>query len=439
MSSEKKGSVVIEKLSNAMMKVKKGNLQKLVHIFVILLFFIVFVSVFYNFGDRDYKTESAILRESTASDVIDGIFLRNETVIKYNGQGVVSYSVADGGRLGKGSVIAEIYSSSSHIQINQQIQALEEELELLKKIQNPGTIESAQPSSLSDLIEEKYRNLAYYRDIKDYEKVEEKEEELLIYMSTYQLLTNSEVNFADHIAEITAEINQLKKSASAPSEVITADNSAYFASFCDGYEDELTKESIDSLTIDYLKSLKDVNESALTSGNVIGKLIDNYEWYMAGIVDNTNKIYEAGDTLKIKTESSPTEYSAVVVDIRDEGNPAESILIISSNEFNYDLVQHRIERTEIIKGKYKGLKVPRKAIRFKNITETVEDENGMEIEVTENCKGVYILQGEQVVFRKLDVIYEGDDYILSAINEDDSNYLALYDDIIVEGVDSDGN
>ena len=102
---------------------------------------------------------------------------------------------------------------------------------------------------------------------------------------------------------------------------------------------------------------------------------------------------------------------------------------------NYDLVQHRCENVEIINGEYTGLKVSRDAIRFRDFTETVTDENGVETEVTTSCKCVRVIQGEQVVFKRLDVIFEGNNYVLSAEKNDDNDYLSLYDEIIVEGVD----
>ena len=74
-------------------------------------------------------------------------------------------------------------------------------------------------------------------------------------------------------------------------------------------------------------------------------------------------------------------------------------------------------------------------IRFRDFTETVTDENGVETEVTTSCKCVRVIQGEQVVFKRLDVIFEGNNYVLSAEKNDDNDYLSLYDEIIVEGVD----
>ena len=99
------------------------------------------------------------------------------------------------------------------------------------------------------------------------------------------------------------------------------------------------------------------------------------------------------------------------------------------------MVQHRCELVELIKGEYSGLKVPREAIRFVDLDEELYDEKGNKSEGIVNTKGVYILKGEQVDFKKIDVIYEGSDYVLSAEHTGDSDYLSLYDDIIIEGVD----
>jgi hypothetical protein len=51
--------------------------------------------------------------------------------------------------------------------------------------------------------------------------------------------------------------------------------------------------------------------------------------------------------------------------------------------------------------------------------------------------GVYVLVGESTEFRKLDIIYEDEDFYLSRLNAG-SGYVSLYDDIIVKGVMADG-
>ncbi len=408
--------------------------SKILRNIVLVLFLIIFASIIYNLKNRESPTESALMAEASASVEFRGVFIREEQPVIFSGIGALSYSVPDGGKLGSGSVIAQVYENDSQIIVNREIEKLENQLAILNKIQNPGTLESAQPASLSKNIESAYRNLIYICDTKDYSDVNSEAEELLVLLSTYQMVTDEITDFNTEINDINSRLAELKASKAAPVVTITSERPAYFVSYCDGYENTLTEESLSSLTVEQLKGITDSKQNDPT---VVGKLIDGYQWYLAGIIDNSNKLYQIGENVQLRFESASETFDAEIIDIRDEGDPAESIIIASCNQFNYDLVQHRCKQVELIKGDYSGLKVPREAIRFKPFEQTeIDTELGMETTVTKNYKGVYILKGEQVEFKKIDVIYEGSDYVLSAVRNDDSSYLALYDDIMVEGADS---
>ena len=71
---------------------------------------------------------------------------------------------------------------------------------------------------------------------------------------------------------------------------------------------------------------------------------------------------------------------------------------------------------ELILNDYEGIRVPRNAIRFDK----------------DNQKGVYILLGQRIAFKKIETIYECEEYILSKATSDTS-YVSIYDDIITEG------
>lgn len=415
-------------------KSDSGIIVKILRNAVLILFFIIFISIVYNFRNRESTTESALMAEATASRTFRGVFIRDEQVRRYSGNGVLSYNVSDGGKLGMGSIIAEVYPTDAQISINREINRLEKELYILEKIQNPGTLESAQPLSLSASIEENFRNFIYCRDMKDYETVKSDIDTLLVEMSTYQIITNEVTDFNQQIADINAELEQLRQQSVQPIEIILSERPAYFASYCDGYEEILSTATIGQLTVEQIKGIVDKKENDST---VVGKLIDGYSWHLAGIVDNSRKDYETGKWVTLRFETSADTYDAEIVEIRDEGNPEESIIILECSQFNEELVQHRCETVELIKGNYRGLKVPREAIRFKDIQEEPSDESGEGETVSEsiNYKGVNILKGEQVEFKKIDVIYEGSDYVLSAVHEDDKSYLSLYDDIMIEGVE----
>lgn len=422
---------------NFLVKIGSGLLRILRRLSPVLVIALAIYNVCLFFSKED-TTESALMADATASAEFKGVFIRDEQPKTYSGNGVLSYNVSDGGRVGNGTVIAQVYPTDEQIRINREIESLEKELSILNKIQNRGTLESAQPAGLSSSIEETYKNIIYCRDTGDYDSISADMDDLLIYLSTYQIITDDSIDFTPRINDINSKLTELRASSLSPLETLTSDRSAYFVSYCDGYEDVLTKEGIGSLTVEQLRNVTDSKENSPT---VAGKLIDGYEWYLAGIIDNSRKEYAVGDSVTLRFESVSETFKAKIIDVRDEGDPSQSIIIVSCNQFNYDLIQHRAETVELIKGDYPvtGLKVSREAIRFLSVEEEITDEEtGITSTVTTNYKGVYILEGEQVEFRKLDVIYEGSDYVLSAVHEDDKSYLALYDDIIVEGVDSDG-
>lgn len=413
---------------------------------VLVALLVVFVtlmvsSVVYHLVNKEFVTETAIFATAEDSITFKGVYVRDEKPILYNGNGAVSYSVLDGGKLGKGTTIAEIYASESEIETRQKIEKLNHELSILKKIENPGTSDVEKPASLSNLILEKYKSTVYDLEMNDIDSLARNKEELLILMSTMQMITgNSDeyrFNIQQNINEIQAEIDTLKASQSAPIDRVISNESSYFVSYVDGYEDELTKANIDNLTADYINSVND-NVSENTEG-VLGKTIEGYKWYIVGVINNSNNKYSETEAVYLKLESTPQQVRAVIERIKPTDNASESIVILSCDKLTYDLVQHRTERVEMIKGVYEGVKVPRVAMRFKDIEETVTDEiTGEKVKKTTNYRGVYVKLGEQVLFKKLDVIFEGDKFVISNINKG-SEYVVLYDDIIIEGIDANGN
>ena len=134
-------------------------LQGLVVAFVVMLA----VSMIFNLFNRDYKTETAVYGAVSESESFQGVYVRDEIVAGYSGSGAVRYCVADGAKLGVGSVIAEVYGSEEQIDLRRLIAEKQAELALLNKIENPGTSENAQPSNLSALIGDQYRALMKLR------------------------------------------------------------------------------------------------------------------------------------------------------------------------------------------------------------------------------------------------------------------------------------
>lgn len=384
-------------------------------IFVILQFAAQKVISMFN---DDYKTETATLYSSAEKLSLNGVYVRDEEVVTTNAKGVLSYPNEDGSKIAKNSVVAYVYRSEEDIFVNKKIDALKEEVELLAKEQSPGTTDVAQPEFISALIEEKYQTVASMIVKNDLEGLAEERKNFQSLLGIYQIVINKETDYNDKIDELNKEIKELERKRSQPVDMVTVPDSGYFISYVDGYEDMLSSESIGSLTAEQIEEIveNDGYDSSRISSRAVGKLVDGYKWNIVGVADIDDSVFKLGSNVTVKLPSTRDTIKAKIEDIIETDSPEKSILVLSCDKLNYNLVQYRTERIEIILNDFSGIKVPRSAIRFNK----------------QNELGVYILEGQRVTFKKLDVIFECDDYLLSGITSD-SDYISVYDEIIISG------
>ena len=88
--------------------------------------------------------------------------------------------------------------------------------------------------------------------------------------------------------------------------------------------------------------LNDAVDEKSKEKNIVGKLIDGYHWYLAGVIDNSHHSYNVGDNVKLRFESSADTFDAQITEIRDEGDSAQSIIIahaVSSIMTSFSTVQ----------------------------------------------------------------------------------------------------
>ena len=82
---------------------------------VLVLLLIIFVSIVYNFRNRESDTVSALTASAVSSKEYKGVFIRDEEILLYSGNGVLSYNVADGGKVGSDTIIAEAYPDDEQL------------------------------------------------------------------------------------------------------------------------------------------------------------------------------------------------------------------------------------------------------------------------------------------------------------------------------------
>ena len=114
--------------------------------------------------------------------------------------------------------------------------------------------------------------------------------------------------------------------------------------------------------------------------------------------------------------SSKQVYDIEVESVKPAEEEGKLIVVFDCDRLDKSLVSSRVQSAKIVFEEYQGIKVPRKAIRFQG-----------------DQKGVYVLLGQEITFKKIEVIYENenDDFVISE-NTSDEDYLLLYDQILLE-------
>lgn len=398
-------------------------------VFMTLTIINVIVHIFKN----DYVTETAVAISASNSVSFRGVYIRDEETIEYSRGGVISYAVEDGGRLSSGEIAAYVYDDENQIRINERIAEIDSEIAVLKKIQNPGTQEVAQPAYLAGLIENAYRNIIYSKESGDLDKLRSEKQELIIYLSTMQYVTQKVYNFSDKIASLETEKHDLESRQVDPTDTITVPHSSYFVSYTDGYEEILDFKKADTITASEIRSVSDSNPEKINSAS-IGKVINGYVWKIVGVIEDSKDFFKEGNSIKLYFPSSDTTINAEIEKVRDGDTETEKIIIIKCTDMSYDFVQHRVETIEIQDNEHKGIRIPREAVYVKEEEqEVVNPETGTAETVKVSVPGVYIKQGENVIFKKIDSVFQGEDYVVSRVRTE-KEYVQLYDDTIVRGL-----
>lgn len=394
---------------------KSVTTKILVGLLSVLTITMVGTQIYTRLNDN-HDTEEAVLCDISENIPFQGVIVRDEEIVTYDGEGVLDYLYADGSKVSVDNPIAEVYSSEEAIAAKHKAETLNSRIDDLVRAQNPGTTNYVQPETLKSTIDDQYRQLLTYTQEKDYEAAAELKSDMSVVINIYNIITGISEDYNSKISELESEASQLEAEAGTP-DVINAPETGYFVSYCDGYEESLTVESLSSITQQEIEAV--INSAGTdengTDDNAIGKMFDDYSCSIVGVVDSDNRIIE-GDTLQIMFNTSNNVYDVTVESVRDAEEEEKSIIVLSCDRLYENLVQSRVQSIELIFEEYHGIRVPRQAIRFQ----------GEE-------KGVYVILGNEITFKKINVIYEGDDFVVSE-NTSDEEYLLLYDQILLEVV-----
>ena len=203
---------------------------------VICLFLIVYVSFHsVNLDSQPYQTEVALTYTISDSVEASGVIIREEQLISGQASGgVVSYQQSDGTVVREGSVIAEVYSSSSDISIRRQIRALEEQITALQKVSDARSAEYSSTETVNRQINpeiDDYIALVHQGQISG---ISENKNELLYLLSQKDVIMGETESYESRIIQLQSEVDSLTSQLSGSLVQYTSPEIGYFARMTDG-------------------------------------------------------------------------------------------------------------------------------------------------------------------------------------------------------------
>ena len=361
------------------------------------------------FGYHTVKTFTTDVTTTPAFDVTEyeyrrgvGYIFRSEQTVSTKYSGTPDYLVDDGERIGVGELICHLYASLTD-DVRDRITEIDREIALLESIVSTGVIETGLPEALND-AQKRYSEIMLLLSQGKYADASALSDSFLSALGRVDALENGSGDIKNRISMLYAERSGLVAAYGKKTGSVNAESVGYFFRNPDGYEKTFDPALLKNITFGEFITLTE--QSPADVSGCVGKMLDNPKWYLClPFASADARGFESGREYNItfndnggKTLSMYLE--RVVMDLDDsdsDGDRAESMLIFSTSEMPKDFTYRRTQDVSIEYAAYHGYRIPLSAVRY-----------------YDGMTGVYTLGGGYVLFRQIDVIFEGDGYCIAA-------------------------
>lgn len=332
--------------------------RKVITIVLLVCILIWFSTVAAKLVSNPTKTflveQGQIYQEETAT----GYIIRDETVVKGNKykNGMVQIKT-EGEKVAKGEAIFRYYTngeSSLVKKIEELDKKINEAMEKEDKLSSGDT--KVLENQIADKIESCYTE-------SDLQKIKENKKDINSSITKKAKIAGELSPAGSYLKKLVDERKKYENSLNSGAEYVTAPRSGVVSYKVDGLEDMLTTKDFGGITKNFLESLNVKIGQVVTSSEESGKIIDNYECYIATILDSEYaKKAEVGQKVKVRLPSG-NEISAEIEYINSQDG--EDYVLVFKIEKNIDeLIAYRKISLNIIWWSESGKKIPNTAIRY---------------------------------------------------------------------------
>lgn len=385
----------------------------------------VFVYLFHDavrVNRNSYDTETA--DEIVEQEKLDlkAFIVRDEQYIDQKTAGTVVPLIKDGMRVASGDAVARVCNSAEDAANISELIEAKESLARYQELSEQTELNALDMEKLNKEIDAAYTELVKASGNGDYSNLSRNIEELENKFASKQVLKDGNIDLTAKFNELNSKISTLEAKSIGSADVV-APISGYYISNLDGYENAVDYNKISDLTVSEAEKLFEKKPSDV-SGQM-GKIVGSYKWYLVTVMDSKYALLiSEGDTMKINLPYYGFKNVEVVVEKVSTTQNDKVAVAFSCNKMNETYANMRTVDIELVFKEYTGYKINSSSIRRE------KDEDGKEVDV------VYILRGDIMNARRIEIIYDAGDYVVvSKETEATESYRPIkrYDEVIVKG------
>lgn len=391
-------------------------------------------------------TQSALASTVSVEISTMGYFVRSETLITADCNGILQYTLRDGDKVAARALYANVYDDKTVLGITQEINEIEAHIAAIKTAMNytvkVGAEEdavsyAAEAGSTAKLSEAIYSGIqSVNRAVKNgnFAVAETMAETLKNNVVSRDFAFSSEIDLENRLKTQQDMVDALKASIGERQRGLYSPAAGYFTASVDGYETCLTTDGIASLTVEGLNARLERGTDGLQYGDtvtqtaedgsrstakVVGKVMTNSLWYFAVPMSQADAAkLTKGYRYELNFDAVGGEsVTARVYAINGAEEDSEVLVIFSCAEKIPEIIGLRKQAVQIVVETYTGLRVPKAAVRVNGNGEM----------------GVYVITGLYAEFKAIHPVYETREYYIVETDTASAGSLLLYDRIIVSG------
>ena len=408
--------------------VKEGKVYTKVILWIFLLAVVCYfgyyvISAIY----APLTTAAAIEYEAGTGSYTTGYVVRDEEVIR-SVYGITTMVVSEGERVSKGQTLATGYRSADAQYRQSAMEELEDQLEQLKY----AASYSAAVEDQAVLDAEIYNQLIHmskYVARRDMNSAAERSAAVkgLVIRRMSSDEVNAEVD--QRIERLNEELEALKADTNGDTMSVDAPASGCFSGDVDGYENVLTMEALENMTVESFSAIAPEAVSDLA----VGKLIAGSTWYYVTTVP-TSQLEGVRIGKKVPVSFSSDFYDDLTMKVERIGadENGSSLLVLSCDRYMQDATLLRQQSADIVFSSYKGLRVPKEAVRVLTMADIQQEEaKPGESLSSQKYVGVFVLEGSTAVWKRIEILYDNGESYVVTLDKTSTDNLWPGDEIIV--------